>query len=78
MAMLKELCTEQRKGNGGSISCPEFVQRKALVMVQRWGIELSPSTIISDSGSTTRSEFKTEAFDESRKVCPIVHGTGSR
>ena len=55
MAMLRELCMEQRKGiNVISHLTPEFVQRKALVMVQRWGIELSPSTIISDSGSTTR------------------------
>ena len=55
MAMLRELCMEQRKGiNVISHLTPEFVQRKALVMVQRWGIELSASTIISaDNGTTT-------------------------
>ena len=55
MDMLRELCMEQRKGiNVISHLTPEFVQRKALVMVQRWGIELSASTIISaDNGTTT-------------------------
>ena len=61
MAMLKELCMTQRKGiNVISHFTPEFVQRKTLIMVQRWGIELSPMTIVRSSRvvSVLGSAFK--------------------
>lgn len=69
MAMLKELCMTQRKGiNVISHFTPDFVQRKTLIMVQRWGIELSPMTIVRSSRDDAEAQTSRRVSAKQRRL----------